>query len=250
MPSKIDIPELEPGTRLLVMCSTRQRPHRILEMLESFDRTKSPGTEMVIYVADNDPYVEEYKRILSDKKVIYGPDQSYLVNVLNYMSTVAYPDVEYYAEVNDDHVYHTKGWDQILIEAIETKGKGWGVACGQDLVDPNWHHYRHPSAVLISGNVIRTLGYFTYPALKHCSSDDYHRDLGDILGNRLFFCEDVVIEHKCWHVANKAPQDAVAFAAYQTQSEGYETYQKWCETIKPETERILREAMKNSGVVA
>lgn len=244
----VRIPDLDETTQLLVMCSTRQRPHRIAEMLESFDKTHSPGTEMVIYVADSDPYISDYEKVLSGRKVIYGPDKGYLVNVLNWISTVAYPDMKYYAEVNDDHVYKTVGWDAKFIESIETRGNGWGLACGQDLVDPSWHHYRHPSAVMLSGNIVRALGCFTYPKLKHCGSDDYHRDIGDCLG-RLFFHEGVVIEHRCWHVANKSPQDAVAFAAYQTQSEGQDVYTEWSKTQKALDCEKLNEAMKLDGVL-
>ena len=217
------------------------------EMLKSFDKTKSEGTDMVIYVADNDTRIDEYKVVLSGRNVIYGPDRGCLVEVLNYL-VLLYPDYEYYSEVNDDHVYITKGWDEKLMKAIEDKG-GWGVACGNDLVTKDWYHMRHPSATMISGKIIRALGYFTWPKLKHFASDDYHRDLGEGI-NALIHLPEVIIEHRCWHAAGKAENDEVYEAVYSDEAFNYgnDVYRDWKNGPGVNEINRLKEVMKEDGV--
>ncbi len=180
--------------RLLTICATRIRPHRIGEMLDSFDRTKS-FADIVIYVSEDDPKLEAYKDVLEGRNYVVGKRKT-LVEVENYFSTVVYPDYQFYQGVNDDQVFHTEKWDEKLTNDIETKGGGWGVACCRDLMhDDDWDKCKYANSPIISGNIVRTLGYIYYPELVHTHTDDYLRDVA--LGiNRLFRNPEVVIEHK------------------------------------------------------
>ena len=45
--------------KLLVMVPSRGRPKRIKEFLESYTRTKSEGTDLVVYVNNDDPVLED-----------------------------------------------------------------------------------------------------------------------------------------------------------------------------------------------
>lgn len=205
-------------TRLQIICPSRGRPERLKTMLDSFDATKSEGTDMIIYVADDDPKIKEYKYYFPDRNIQFG-DRLFISEVFNKFSADGH---KYYGEVNDDHIYQTPGWDNILIDHIEKQGKGWGIACGWDMMQPTpagWLEQKKPSACIISGNIISTLGYMIHPCFQHLFIDDYFRELA-IGIESLHFDPNVIIEHQ--HIFNKrvAP-DAVYQWAYSPVSWDY-----------------------------
>jgi hypothetical protein len=184
-------------SRLLAICPSRNRPKELARMLESFDGTQSGKVELIIYIADDDPCLEDYRLALKNRQFIIGP-RIPLVQVLNRIACKDYPGFEYYQEVNDDHVYRTQLWDKFLIKEIEEKGKGWGLACGNDLMtNEPWEIARHPSAAIISGNIVRTLGHFVWPELDHLGTDTYLRDIAEGIG-AYYRRADIVIEHRHW----------------------------------------------------
>jgi len=226
--------------RLLTICPSRDRPELCKRMLDSFNATKSKDTEIIVYVADDDPQLDKYKEILNDINHIIGWRRS-LVQVLNFISTDRYPGVFYYQEINDDHIYLTKGWDRILINTIEAEGKGWGIACANDLMtNEPWEVARHPSAAIISGNIVRTLGYFVLPELEHLYTDTYLRDIGEGI-KALFRLEGVVIEHCHW-LSNKAVKEAyVAVYDQEKFRVAYRVYHKWIKyQRKLDIEKLLK----------
>ena len=185
---------------LLTICPSRRRPDRILEMLTSFYATKSDFTSILVYIADDDPKLNEYKEALQHYPYIIGPRRT-IVEVFNFISQDN-PGFTFYSEINDDHVYHTKGWDKILTDKIIENG-GWGIACGRDLMHDTDH--KVPSGMVMSNNIIDALGWMAHPIFKHTHIDNYWADLGRGIG-RYFYCPEVVIEHR-HTLAGKAPMD-------------------------------------------
>ncbi len=232
----------ENKVKLLVICATKQRSHRLKTMLESFDKTKSEGTEIIISISENDLRLEEYKKIIKGRNYIIG-ELGDFNEVLNYVSHELYPDIKYYGEINDDHIYRTKGWDKKLIEVIETKGGGWGIACGDDLTQKDWYAAQHPSGCIISGNIIRTLECFIHSSIKHYCGDDYLKDIG--LGiSRLFFLPKVIIEHMHYR-ANKSQEDEVYREVWDSRFVGEDVYSNWVNTCRDGDIQKLKEAMHN-----
>lgn len=213
---------------LISICPTRNRPQLAKRMFDSWLSTRTLASKLVLYVADNDPSLEEYKRIFSHTDMldfIVGPQMT-VIDVFNAGCTKWYPDALYYQACNDDHVYRTAAWDRKLIQSIEDKG-GWGIACPWDKLDADWYTNQHPSAEVISSNIIRTLGHYFLPKLKHLGADEYLKEVG--LGiNRLWLVRDVVIEHM--HVVcGKAPEDDNYRAVYSAASARYryEVLMQW-----------------------
>jgi len=172
--------------KLLSICSTREHPERCKEMLESFDKTKSEGTEIVLYVWDKDPKIKRYREVLEGRNVIYGPKR-FMAEVLNYISTEVLPNVPYYQNINDDHYYVTEGWDQMMMEPLD-KNKGWGVSYCKGKGGAH-----NPNAEIISGKIVRALGFYVYPAYRQFGLEPYVIELGEICG---FFYIPEVIEHR------------------------------------------------------
>jgi len=175
--------------RLLSICSTRGRPDRLLEMVNSFKTTHSEGTKLFVYISNDDPCLNEYKALMNqyvdvDVEVEIG-SHKFMPAVINYACTEKYKGLDYYHEVNDDHIFRTPKWDQLLIDAVDKKN-GWAFAYGKTP--------KLPSSVLTSGKLVRTLGYFFSPIFTHTYVDDQLRILGDEL-NLLICVPEVDIEH-------------------------------------------------------
>jgi hypothetical protein len=169
------------------------------EMIESYRMTKTiRDSDLLIYVADDDPRLDDYRalfRIFGVNHII-GENRT-LAKVYNYITGKVYPDCDYYQEINDDHLYRTSGWDKAFIDKIETEGKGWGIAFGDDRLGVDFNICRHPSGLIISGNIVRTLGYMVWPELDFRGVDSYYRDIGEGIG-AFYRMMNITIEHRHW----------------------------------------------------
>ena len=173
--------------RLLLSCPSRGRPDRIQEMLNSFDETKSDGTSIYIVLDDDDPKLIDYLKILNGRPYEIRK-RDLLAQIHNYI-VMFHPAYDYYMPINDDVIFRTKGWDNILVETIENRGGGWGISYGNDLCgNVRWEL---PTFGCISGNIVKTLGYIYPIELRALFGDTFLLDLGRALG-RLFYCQDVV----------------------------------------------------------
>ncbi len=185
---------------------------------------------MVIYVADDDPRIEDYKEWLKGRNLVIGKRRTY-VEVNNYCICELYPNYDFYSEIGDDHVYHTDKWDAKLVSEIQ-KHNGWGFACG--------NMTGLPSGMVVSSNIIKSLGYFITPLLKQSYVDNFHQELGEAL-NMFYRVPDVNIEHKHW-VFKKAPPDEnyLEITSQRSLSEGLSLFNEWKRLYKQrDIERVL-----------
>lgn len=204
--------------KVLTMCSSRNRPGELIRMLESFSATKTLDTEIAVYISLDDPHLQEYIDALRGREWLYfiGPHK-YMAEVLNFFSREVFPDCDYYQEVNDDHIYQTVGWDEMLVRTLEEQGQGWGIACPNSMID------KSPSAYMISGNMVRLLDWFILPGLRHNSGDCSTFMIGNGL-QRLFHVEEAHIYHKSWHATQfgydtGAPKDDNCDFVYSEEEE-------------------------------
>lgn len=168
------------------------RPHRIKEMIASYRETRSVGTDLVIYIDDDDPTLNKYDMTNGEGYRFEIHKRTYLAHIHNNIIS-ANPDYDYYMPVNDDIIFRTQGWDEKLVDTIKTKGSGWGIAYGNDLAGN--HRYDLPTFGMVSGHIIRTLGYVYPPEVYALFGDTFLLDLGRAIG-KIFYNPDVIIEHK------------------------------------------------------
>jgi hypothetical protein len=90
--------------------------------------------------------------------------------------------------MGDDHLPKEYGWDARLYGAIEEKG--YGVSYGNDLLQG----INLPTAVMMSSNIIKELGFMSPPALIHMFMDNFWKSVGEGLEAITYF-DDLIIEH-------------------------------------------------------
>lgn len=230
--------------KLLTICPSRNRPDRLKQMLNSHDTTKRGDSEIIVYVAFDDPQIGRYEDILSGRPHIFGPRRA-LVEVINYIALERMPDLDYYQEINDDHYYITDGWDQKLIASIENGGAKFGIAWGQDGIGNTEHSHGLPTAVVMSGPMLRTLGYFFPPGLKQTYCDNALLDIGRDT-KTIYYNPKVVIEHRhC--LVGKAPMDSnyKRVMSHELLSEGKRIYEEWLVSSRAKDTERLNNAIKN-----
>jgi hypothetical protein len=217
------------------------RPERLMEMLNSWERTRSDGNDMVIYLSSDDPRLDDYSGNLFGKlpegvRVVIDKRRT-PVEAENHCACELYKDYDYYHEINDDHVYHTLKWDDILVGEIEKHG-GWGMSCG--------NKDGLPSGLVMSGNIVRTLGYFVTPLLEQSYADDYFVDLGTSLG--MFYRVDGVdIEHKHWLFGKALPDENYRDVTNpERMARGFAGLKEWREIHKQrDIEKVLNACRGN-----
>lgn len=100
----------------------------------------------------------------------------------------------------DDHLIRTPNLDGLWLD--ELRRLGTGMVYGDDLLQ----HDAFPTAVAMTSDIVRALGWMSPPGLTHLNIDVAWKRLGDALGC-LSYLPDTIIEHM--HPANgKANLDA------------------------------------------
>jgi len=158
--------------------------------------TKATAQLMVCVDAD-DPELDTYKAlgVSHDPKIIvsWGARQK-ICQIINSAANAHAHQYDHIGFMGDDHLPRTERWDAELSEEIIRMG-GTGVAYGNDLLMSE----KMPTAVLLSADIIRSLGYMAPPTLEHLCLDLVWKDWGEGL-ERISYRDDVVIEHM--HPAN------------------------------------------------
>jgi hypothetical protein len=187
-------------------------------MLESFYATKQGDTQIAVYPNNKRTLVE----------VING-------------GVKEYPGFDYYSEINDDHVFITPGWDVKLIDTIERNG-GFGFAWGRDgqTDNPNL-----PTAVVMSANMIKALGFFMPPIFKHTFCDNALKDIGNEL-KIMFYNREVLIEHRhCLFGKAEKDEHYQYVMSRESMQNGKRAYDTWAAEQKAGDIERLKNAIKD-----
>jgi len=178
----------EERTPILCICPTRERIKKCSRMLESFNATKSGYIDLVFCVDQDDPNIEEYVDLLEDEFYLVIEKQQSITELFNLVAGKIKPDYEIYHTANDDFVYHTKGFDKMVVDSF--KHNGSGVYYGDD------KYWGRGMAVgpFITSDLVRAVGWLQMPTLMHLCNDTVWTTIADTL-QRLYYLPEVVIEH-------------------------------------------------------
>jgi len=241
---------------LLVITPSRARPQRLREMLNACLALSGPTTDIAVGYDDDD--ADGYKKLAIDyadhRQVRWfcGPR----TGLAGWTNRLAWhytrrrlpgaplnrdEDAERYlafASLGDDHLPRTRGWDRLLLEAIDRMG-GTGIVYGDDL----FMRQNLPTAPVISADIVQALGWMCEPSLRHMYVDNVWRDIGRGAGC-LAYVPDVVIEHVHFR-AGKAAADQVYAESEAGTDADRAAYGRWrAERMADDVARVraLREA--------
>lgn len=168
------------------------------ELVRAWNRTITGSSMLLVAVDDDDDELQGYQELASEVWVQVGPRWR-VAPTLNYLAKRYASDHFALGFMGDDHRPRTKGWDQRFVEALREMGSG--LVYGDDLFQGE----NLPTAVAMTSDIVRALGYMVPPALTHMYMDNFWLGLGRAL-ERIRYLPDVVIEHM-HPVAGKAEWD-------------------------------------------
>jgi len=172
--------------KLLTICPSRSRPQRLAKMIKSFNETSSIS-DLIICLDTDDPELDNYKQTEHSYVIQERMSTQEIIN----KAFKDNPDYDYYHVTNDDVVYKTNGWDERLVDILYKKNGG--VSYGNDLLSSG----SNPAHPCIDGRLVRALGWIILPTLTHLYGDTVLKQIA-ISINKLFYLQDVIIEHETW----------------------------------------------------
>jgi len=175
---------------LLVIVPSRGRPDNIAELADAWQATDA-AADLLVAVDIDDSELGRYQKAFLDYyprfQLVNGPRER-LGPTLNRLAVQRAPNHFAIGFMGDDHRPRTEGWDVRMVETLREMGTG--LVYGNDL----FQRENLPTAVFMTSDIVRTLGYMHPPGLIHLFLDNYWLGLGQALG-RIRYLDDVVIEH-------------------------------------------------------
>jgi len=213
----------------LVILPTRSRPDSAAETVALL---KENSVISDICVAIDEDQSELYPRI---DGVIYEVNPRLRMNgTLNLVANKYADKYETIYFLGDDHKPRTHGWDESLYEPI--KARGYGLAYGNDLLQKQ----NLATAVMMSTNIIRAIGYMAPPKLVHLYMDNFWMNLGQAL-QCINYKGDVIVEHM-HYMAGKAAADEqyLDVNSDEMYKKDKETYIEYVQTdLKHDLEKLI-----------
>lgn len=184
-------------TKMLVIVPSRGRPENAQRLIQVW-RDLDTQAHLTFCVDDDDSRLNDYLALGADVRV--GP-RLRLGPTLNECAVLNANDYEVIGFMGDDHLPRTQGWDATIANTLSEMK--CGIAYGNDLLQGE----ALPTAVFITSNIVRALGYFSPPELLHMYLDNAWKEWGQG-AYCLRYLPEVVIEHM--HPGRgKAQQDHV-----------------------------------------
>lgn len=188
--------------RMAVFVPSRGRPHNIAQLIEAWQATFSWYADLIVALDEDDPALPAYLALDGWNGTwasnVVGPRRR-LGPTLNWLAE-NFPGYDIIGFMGDDHRPRTPRWDEMIVSVL--KQMGTGIVYGDDLLQ----HERLPTAVFMTADIAKTLGWMCAPGLIHMYLDDSWKAIGEGMG-RLSYLPNIVIEH-VHPEAGKAPTDA------------------------------------------
>jgi hypothetical protein len=172
--------------KMAVIVPSRGRPSAMAELLEEFQNTCSGDTRIICRVDDDDPELDGYRAAVPYH--LYVGERIGLGASINEMALAWVDQADVIGFMGDDHRPRTLHWDVRVMEHIEREPLG--VVYADDLLQGRGL----ATQVFMGSELVRRLGFFNPPGMRHMYIDNFWMLLGTNLGT-LHFLEDVIIEH-------------------------------------------------------
>jgi len=212
---------------MLVIIPSRNRPGSVSEITKSLIEN-SVDIDICFGLDDDD--ISEYEYIPG---VIYERNPRVLMNGTNNLLANKYAGMyKFICFLGDDVRPRTFGWDKILSAPLIDRP---GISYANDLIQKEFL----PTHVVMSSEIIKTLGFMAPPILKHLFMDNFWLDLGKAT-NSIHYFEDVILEH-LHPLLEKSTVDKVyldSWGLFENDKSAYEKY-KQTEFLQ-DVEKVLK----------
>ena len=184
--------------KISILCPSRERPNNLIRLIKNInDFTKiHERVELVVYVDNDDPLLMEYRQ--------YYEDYNKIKNNINYKLLIGEPksvskswnDIaklsigDILIMGNDDCIFETKGWDQIVdVEVAKFPDKIFVMWFNDGL-----RAHMYGDFPIVSREWYKILGYFTPGCFEFTFNDTWINDLGKRV-RRLHYVKKVKLTH-------------------------------------------------------
>lgn len=172
---------------MCVIVPTRGRPESVHRLVAAFSATGATA-DLWLGIDEDDETAEDFFEfdawggdLISTKS-----PRTNMVGTLNALAAQAADIYDLVGFCGDDHLPRTENWDQRIANSLNCTG----IAYGNDL----FQGQRLPTAVFMTADIIRTLGYMAPSTFQHLFIDNVWKDWGQAI-RRFTYLPDVVIEH-------------------------------------------------------
>lgn len=176
--------KIKKNTNLIIIPS-RNRVTNIERAIKGIKETSFISDLMIGLDEDNHSIYPRFDGVIYE---VNPQTEKRMNGTLNLLATKYADKYETISFMGDDHLPRTTGWDKILYSPI--KEKGYGVSYGNDL----YQGKNLPTAVMMSTNIIKTLGFMSPPEQVHMFLDNFWKAVGERLDS-IFYFDDIIIEH-------------------------------------------------------
>jgi hypothetical protein len=175
---------------MVVIVPTRARPQSAARLIAAWEETQTTSA-LVFAVDDDDVTLKQYESVVDASggvaSLVVAP-RLRMGPTLNYWARIYAEDHFAVAFMGDDHVPRTPQWDALFLE--ELRARPAAVVYGNDLYAGD----KIPTAVAMTSNIIRVLGFMNPPLQLHLFLDNFWKEVGVQLGC-LVYRENIIIEH-------------------------------------------------------
>lgn len=206
---------------------TRARPDKALALLE-----RCPDQRIILIVNKDDPELTAYHTIAN--AMFTSESEGMAAKCQEFFA--AYPTYDWYGVLTDDLEPCTEGWADTLVSHIN----GWNVVASND----EWQQ-RMQGALVFSGDLLRAVGYFAPPGLKHLYFDDVWETLGKETGCLNY---DMTVSVRHAHAGLKGEADSTVKKVGTFWSTDEHTYRVWSMTERPEASKRITALMREKGL--
>lgn len=174
---------------------SRGRPHNVARLWDSMQETCAGGTTLLVGLDADDPSRDLYP---AGPGYVVRDGLRYVTAWVNHLALSTLGTYPFVGTVGDDNVPETPGWDQQVCEALRDAP----FCFANDL-----YPLREPGTlschIFMRSSVVRALGYFGPPEIRHMYVDVAWYAWGTACG--ITFLRDVLIPHR--HYTAGAPHD-------------------------------------------
>lgn len=212
---------------MLVIIPSRNRPQSVAETTQCL-LEQSIDIDICFGLDDDDTSVYDYV-----PGVMYERNPRFLMNNTNNLLANKYADsYKFICFLGDDVRPRTFGWDKILSKPLLDRP---GISYANDLIQKEFL----PTHVVMSSEIIKTLGFMAPPILKHLFMDNFWLDLGKAT-NSIHYFEDVVLEHM-HPVLEKSTVDKVYLDSWGLFDHDKAAYEKYKESdFLNDVEKVMK----------